>query len=287
MKTARFVFSLVISIFLADLLMAQQETTVPGMLSQPHRRAHLGGLDQTWYRYWDKNYLITYGTDGSYEASPTKPSIVLYDQDGQIVREAIVWFKDAYSIGINDVAINKVGGVALSGGTESESGVVANFIALIGNDNHISRLVRTTPFVPIYLCLEEDGTVWTYGFDRDAEGKLVEGTSMLRHYSFDSGQLGAMLDRSSLDPKGWRLPEGRYPGEITLRCTSKQLGLFNAVSNEWIQLNLATNALKVSKVAALPPPKEMRITGFALTESGEVFLSLHDRVSTPNPVRNI
>ena len=281
MRTIKFACLLSIGVFLANILVAQQTRLAPRALARPDRQAQLEGLTRTWYRYWDKDYLITYGTDGLPDGSPTKPSIVLYDRDGQIVREAFVWFKDAYSVGINDVAINRNGELVVAGGTENEAGVVANFIGLVGKDNHIGQLIRTTPFIPVHVCVGEDGTVWSYGVDRDDQGKRIESSSMLRHYSFSKGQLGAMLDKSALNASGWTLTDGRYPGEITLRCTSRQVGLFNAASGEWIQVDLATNTLKISEVNALPSPKEMRITGFALTEAGDVFVSLNDRVSKP------
>jgi hypothetical protein len=85
------------------------------------------------------------------------------------------------------------------------------------------------------------------------------------------------LDTSVLNSAGWTLDRGEYPGQISLGCTSQKVGLYNGRSGEWIEFDIPTNTLKVSKVELLPPPKELRITGFALTESGEVFASLHDR----------
>jgi hypothetical protein len=86
---------------------------------------------------------------------------VLYDRNGAVAREAIVSFKDAKSVGIDDVAISKSGELVVAGGTESPTGAIANFIASIDAGGKIRQVVRTTPFLPVYVCAAEDGTVWS------------------------------------------------------------------------------------------------------------------------------
>ncbi len=271
-------FSLVSS---ASHFFGQGTKPPSGNLSAPHRQANIPGLLHTWNRIWDKGYLVSWGSIGSHEASPTQPAVALYDRDGHVVREGIVWFKDANSVSITDAAVNRAGNLVVSGGTENQAGAIANFIASIGNDGRLSQVIRTTPFLPIYVCAAEDGTVWSYGIDRDEEGKGIEKSLRLRQYSFDKGQLRAMLDVSTLNASDWTLTQGRYPGEISLRCNSQKVGLYNGRSGEWVEFDFAANKLKVAKVNQLPSPKAMRISGFALTEAGDVFVSLHDRSSSP------
>lgn len=264
-------------------VIAQQTTTAVYSLAAPHRQTGLPQPTSIWARHWglrwDKGYLVTYNEMP--ENGPAKPAVVLYDRNGDPSREATVWFKDARSVSISDAAVSKAGELVVSGGTENEAGVIANFVASIGTDGRISQVVRTTPFLPLHLCNPGDGTVWSYGVDRDAQGRRVEDSLMLRHYSLNNGQLAAMLDRSKLNASGWSLVDGVYPGAIALRCTSSKVALLNLGSSEFIEVDIATNALKIRKLNPLPSPKEMRITGFALTESGDVFVSLHDRTSQP------
>lgn len=251
-------------------------------LSEAHYQTQLPGLGNSHgFKYWDKGYLITYAIDGTLDASPTRPVVVLYDQNGRVAQEAVVWFKDSARTGVDSAAVTKSGHLVVSGGTTSRAGAIANYIANVDSTGHMSRVIRTTHFLPVYVCAAEDGTVWSYGFDRDEEGKRVGDSPMLRQYSFDKGQIRAMLNRSALNSSAWTLSDGRYPGDISLRCTSREVGLYNGTSGEWIRFDIATNRLAVAKVDPLPPPKEMRITGFALTESGDVFVSLHDRSSQP------
>jgi hypothetical protein len=225
------------------------------------------------FRYWDKGFLITYTAD---DATADKPAAVLYDRNGAVAREAIVSFKDAKSVGIDDVAMSKSGQLVVAGGTESPTGAIANFIASIDAGGKIRQVVRTTPFLPVYVCAAEDGTVWSYGVDEDGEGKAIETSPRLRQYSFDKGQLKAVLDATALPPGGWKLTRGRYPGDITFRCNGRKVVLLNSQYNEWVEFDIAANKLTVFKLKPLPPPKQMQVTGFALTEAGDVFVSLHD-----------
>jgi hypothetical protein len=246
--------------------------------SAPYRQTQLPpGTNSYPFRYWDKQFLITYSID---DASPGRPGAILYDRSGRIAREVYLSFKDAYGASIGDVAVSGSGQIVVAGGTESPAGVVANFIASIGDDGRVRQVIRTTPFLPVYVCAAEDGTVWSYGYDRDEKGEGIEGSLMLRQYAFGKGQLRAMLDKFRKKTPWW-LTHGHYPGEIDLRCTSDRVGLFQGAASEYVEFDLASNKLKVSTIEPLPPANEMRITGFALTESGDVFISLHDRSSKP------
>jgi hypothetical protein len=263
-------------------VIAQQPQPSQHFLAAPHRQAGLPEPASIWARHWglrwDKGYLITYD---ELPGSPEKPAVVLYDRNGQVAREAIVWFKDARTVSISDAAVSKAGELVVSGGTENEAGVIANFIASIGSNGHVSHVVRTTPFLPFDVCDPGDGTVWSYGIDRDSQGRGVKESLRLRHYSFAKGQLAAMLDSTTLNSPSWSLTHGGYPGAISFRCTSTKVALLNVVSSEYVEVDIPTNMLRIRKLNPLPSRKEMRVTGFALTESGDVFVSLHDRTTQP------
>jgi hypothetical protein len=134
-------------------LAAQGARSASGSLSEPQHKANIPCLLHTWTRLWDKGYLVSWGSVGSHEASPSEPAVVLYDRDGRVAREGIVWFKDGSSVGINDVAINRAGVLVVAGGTENKAGAIANFIASIGNDGRLGKVIRTTPFLPVYVCV--------------------------------------------------------------------------------------------------------------------------------------
>jgi hypothetical protein len=231
------------------------------------------------FHYWSNGYLVTF--DSPPVMVPNKAGVALYDRYGAVVREPIVWLEGARSISLTDVAVSRSGNLVVGGGTTNNEGAIANFIAEIGSDDRVHRVVRTSPFVPWRLCALDDGTVWAFGNDRDASLSLVENAPRLRQYSFEKGRLQAMLDTSALpDAQSsrdvWRLSQGRYLGALNLRCNSKMVILYNAGTGDLVQYDLQKNNMKVSKVAALPAERTFHITGFALTASGEIFASFHD-----------
>jgi len=231
------------------------------------------------HNYWSNGYLIT--IDVPPFMVPDKAGVILYDRDGVVARQPIVWLEGAKDLSVTDVAVSRSGNLVVGGGAMNNDGAVANFIAEIGSDDRIRRIVRTTPFVPAYVCALDDGTVWAYGFDRDASLSMIENSPRLRQYSFDKGRLQAVLVTSALPDAQtsrdtWRLSRGRYPGLISLRCNSKMVVLYNGGTGDLVEYDLQKNQMTVNKVAALPADRTFHITGFALTESGEMFASFHD-----------
>ena len=221
-------------------------------------------------------YLVAHAMDGTTDASPDQPAVIVYDAEGQVARQAIVWFDDAERTEVDDASIGKSGKLVVAGGTISHTGAVANYIAEIGDNNRIARAIRTTPFLPVYVCMADDDTVWSYGVDRDKDGKPVESSVRLRQYSFNKGELRAMLTADQLG-KDWTLVSGQYAGEVSLRCASGKVVLFNASTGRLIEADATSGTLKIMRTNPLPPAREMRVTGFAVTDSGRIFASLHER----------
>src|SRR5262249_58873259 len=62
---------------------------------------------------------------------------------------------------------------------------------------------------------------------------------------------------------------------MNLRCKSKIVVLYNAATGDLVEYDLQKNQMTISKVAALPTARTFQITGFALTDSGEMFASFY------------
>ena len=156
MKTIRSValrLALLLLVSSPSHLLCQSAKPASGNLSEPYRQASIPGLLHAALRIWDKGYLVSWGSIGSFESSPTEPSVVLYDRDGHVAREGIVWFKDAYSVSVVDAAVNRAGNLVVAGGTTNQAGAIANFIASIGTDGRLDRVIRTTPVLAdLRLC---------------------------------------------------------------------------------------------------------------------------------------
>jgi hypothetical protein len=274
-----------------DLRLLAQAGSAPEIkLAESSNQALFPAVLQSGFRYWSNAYLIT--IDAPPFMVPDKPGVILYDRYGAVARQATVWLDGAADVSVTDAAVSPSGSLFVGGGALNKDGAVANFIVEIGSDDRVRRVVRTTPFVPRNLCALDDGTVWAYGFDRDAHDMLVENSPRLRQYSFEKGRLQALLDTSTLPDvqafrETWHFPQGRYVGEVNLRCNAKKVVFYNGGTGDLAEFDPKKNAMTLTKVAALPEPATLHITGFALTSSGEIFASFHDRSNTKAPVSGL
>ena len=297
MKTAK--WACVISLMAVSVLgsygersHAQLLTGTKAGLSDPSHEAQFNAVLDSGTTYWDKGYLITLGLHGTLEASPSTAALIVYDREGQIAREPVIWIEGAKMVTVGSAAINQSGKLVVTAGALDAKGGIATFIGEVGADDRLRNIIRITPFAPAYVCVAGDGTVWSYGMDRDEHLNGVQGSLRLRHYSFEKGQLEALLDVTKLpdyetNREAWRTTHFA-PNEVDLRCNSKTVVLYNSKSGDLLEFDLQQNKMTVTKMP-LPPDHcpAFCISGFALTESGEIFASLLDRKGHDMPVSGL
>jgi hypothetical protein len=277
------VFGVLAWFLIGSAVMAGQHNGTPPQLSKAYSQGQFNVLLQGGFQYWENGYLVAWGMYRSIEGSPSKAAVYVYNKDGQIVREAVVWLDGAASLDVSHAVVGPSGRLVVSGGVQSPSGAITTYIAEIGKDDHISRAIRVAPYSAWRLCAAEDGTVWTYGMDRDNRLAGIPNSLRIRQFSFEKGQLRAMLDISTLNPVGWELPLGYGGDDFSFRCNAKTVVLYNSNSGDLVEVEAKTGIMKITKVAELPSldNKEFYINGFALTESGEMFASYVDRRQKP------
>lgn len=139
--------------------LGQDGPGAPGGFGQSYHHGQFPALLQGGFQYWDNGYLIAWAVNRS--------SIALYDRYGRVARQAVVWFDGADLITVDGVAVSPSGRLVASGGVSNPQGAVATYIAEIGDDDRVRRVIRTFPFSPYDVCAMEDGTVRSYGIDRD------------------------------------------------------------------------------------------------------------------------
>src|SRR5690349_13761372 len=163
-------FCVVAALLFVSLNAAGQETQNSSGSLAITNQAQFPVLAEGGIRRVDNGYLVTIAAPPY--MVPDKPGIIVYGRDGAVIREAIVWIEGAVNVIVEDAAVSASGTLVVSGGAVNKDGVVATFIAEIGSDDRVAKIVRTTPFTPQYLCALDDGTVWSYGFDRDDHNNL-------------------------------------------------------------------------------------------------------------------
>jgi hypothetical protein len=270
--------SLIAFFWLISSRLTPQDKIPSQSIAAPYHNALFPALLQSGFTNWDNGYLLAYSP---YPLTPVKSGIVLYSKTGEVAREATVWFDDARSVSLSAAAVSKSGKLVVSGGTTNQQGVIANFIAEIGPDNHIARVIRTSPFLPAYICAVDDGDVWSLGVDRDEHLASIPDSFRLREFAFGKGQLKAFLDTSKMDTN-WALLQGRYPGEVSLRCSPKKVVVYHAATGDLAEFDLKSNSFQLTKVSGIQSaPAQSHVTGFALTDSGDLFASVLDMSQKP------
>lgn len=254
-----------------------------GILAQSTRSAsvHLAGPHQQRTftipsdsrRRWSNNALLTFHR---YDKGQNQ-TIFAYDQNGALIREATMALPDATQIAIVDATRDSSGLLFVGGGAQDASGRVAHFIAQFNDAGRVSKVVRTTPFMPRLLCAaRNDGTIWAYGGDQGT----VKTSPVLEEYSMDKGLLRALFPRSELGQE-WKLLDGPVPDEaIHLACNDQKVVLFNAESDALLEYDLVSD--KATRLHVIPlPEKDVYVTGFCITKDGVILSSLLQRSQHP------
>jgi len=265
--------ALSILIGMTAISLVSQETSlqrVPSLSAASHQ-AFADSLMADGITRWDKAFLIHLPI----EVAADKPAVMLYDNNGSLVREATVWFADSSEVSTTDAAVSESGTLFVSGGAADSKGAIAHFVASVDKSGKLDQIVRTSPFVPVHICsAADDGTVWVYGFDREADGREKRQGAMLRQYSLRGGLQTALLDRAEMNQDNF-LVRGAYPAQVFLRCTQTKIALYQGSIGELFEYDLANKQLTTVKVA--PLPSTVRLAGSAFMKSGELLSALHDQ----------
>lgn len=281
MKIRKTVFCVLAWLVIGRAAITGQENIAAPGLDKPYQQAQFSVLLQGGFQYWQNGYLIAWSMNRSIEGSPSKAAVYAYNKDVQIVREAVVWLDGASSLTVDTAAIGPSGKIVVSGGVQDSAGHITTYLAEIGKDDHVSRVIRTAPYVARRLCAAADGTVWTYGMDRDNRLADIPDSLRIRQFSFEKGQLRAMLDTSTFNPEGWQSDRGRRSDDVSFRCNAKTVVLYHSIAGDLVEVDTKTGVMKITKVTGVPDTVDFYVLGFALTDSGEIFASYVDRRQKP------
>jgi len=229
---------------------------------------------------WHKGHLV------SFSFGEVKEPLVLHDRNGQVLFEASLTFEKAVRTYVQHATVTNSGTAVVAGSVVNSDGATADLIAEVGKDG-IRRVIRTSPFYLFKVCATDQGTVWAYGQELTEDRRLEPRTHypMLREYSFDKGELRSALDRSTVIlPKGVPISGARE--ELQMRCNGNKVILLNAPARELIEYDLSASRLSRWPLAPLPDGIDFaRITGAALTDSGEVYVSMSDGTNAKDLTR--
>jgi hypothetical protein len=209
---------------------------------------------------WDKGYLVSRET---LTYQPGVANVKLYDESGEKVREAAIWFPGSERVVIHSAGVTSDGRIIAAGHTEKADGTTASFIALTDLSGRMTNVIQTKGYDPANICQAPDGTVWTFGgtgYDRETGPNPGD---TLHHFDFQKGQVGSYLPRSTFP--NYPMPD--VPAYI--RCSADKVVVYSYGAQEYIEMQYTGDTPRLYHAEA--PSSELRLAGFAVTGSRSVY----------------
>lgn len=155
----------------------------------------------------------------------------------------------------------------------SSDGKLAPFIAIKASRQRDTQLIRTFPYWPVLLSVAPDGTIWTTGEEMTSDRKLSgDGVNpngdVVRHFDRSGKLIGSAIPRQTVSP-----PFRDSHGYLVAK--SDRIGWYSPVQGNGIYVELSPVRPKGYRVYAGLLGEKGQANGFALTDSGEVFVTRH------------
>jgi hypothetical protein len=181
------------------------------------------------------------------------------------------------------MAASKQGFFVVSGSAYTASGRGASFTAILDKAGRLVRIIQNGRFAKLRLAFAEDDMLW-------AAGRLITYPSledppehaMLRAFDLQGRQRISLLDASSF-PK----EQGRsHPARISRLASNGRLLAF--LSPEYNTLAGGSALGKILFRSGFEPPaSEYSVTGFAVSPSGEIYMSCQIPESPKSKAKNV
>jgi hypothetical protein len=156
------------------------------------------------------------------------------------------------------------GRIIAAGNAEKADGTPGSFIALTDLTGKLANVIQTTGFFPSNICQAPDGTVWSFGTTGYDEYSQPMPGDTLRHFDFQRGQIGSYLPRSTFPP-GRRIKPDML---AYIRCSAREVVAYGSTVEEFIEMKYGSDRPQTFNAKA---PAGLRLHGFALTDSGNVY----------------
>lgn len=268
----RIAFLVLFSAVSAATLSAQQTSPLPdaGQLSPPEKTARYAQSVCTGCvaPVWDRGYMLSYQREKNFDRD--HPVVMLYDRDGNLVREGRVWAPTSGSVRILAVGAAQKGGILAAASGTMIDGSIQGFLAATDLSGNPSRSLLTGPFETQHVCEMPDGTIWALGSDFGKENENDSAYDILRHYSFEKGLLGSYVSRDSIS-KACAFAE-----RSRIQCGKNKIFAYLAPSGELVEVDSASDKATRWKVD-VSPLEDGEVNGFAATEDGRIFVSVRYR----------
>jgi len=231
-------------------------------------------LDGKRVPFWTGNSLVVEQS----VLGVASPSVLVFDSSGTQVLSATLTIPEAAQTYVDGYARSADGSIAACGASYASDGRGAPFIALISADGNAERVIRMEPYWPVLITVAPDGTLWTVGYEQNANRSEKSGVnlnaSVLRHFDRSGKPLGAFLPRSSF----------RNPVELNrhhgyLLTSADRVGWFHWLNDGQGAYHEVSPAGEITSypIPRLPSLKtDLMVDGVAMPDFGDVFVSMRD-----------
>lgn len=202
--------------------------------------------------------------------NPLAKTFTIVDRDGLVSSIFDFSIPDTSRVWVLGSDRDYAGNVVFAGRATSRDGRYAPFIAIKSAQGGDVQLIRTYPYWPVLLSVAPDGTIWTTGEEMTSEGKvnavgINPNPDVLRHFDRSGKLLGSAVPRKTVFP-GDRFAHGY------LVATSDRVGWYSPIHGPGTYVELSPTLDNVKVYNGLSNEKG-QADGFALTESGKVFVT--------------
>jgi hypothetical protein len=212
---------------------------------------------------WSGGALVTIEGFGT-----VTPSFVVYNRAGQSTRAVAFEIPGAKYLSVLSFSHGKDGTVAICGSASDVDGRTAPFVAWINPGRKSTNIVQTLPYHPQRVTIADDGTIWTTGFEPmpDQPKKANLQASVFRRWDVSGKAIGSYFPQGMLSD-----PYSVYHQGL-LTANKDGVAWFSVKEARYIAVSLSGN---ITDIKALQlPAVNAHLTGMAMTDSGDVFLSV-------------
>ena len=180
----------------------------------------------------------------------------------------------ASEIRAEDMAVNSGGQIYVAGSLMRPGEISpTNFVAEVGRSGEVAKFFDLGTYTPKRVCVENDGTFWTFGLGIGGNGEDSRGDRLLRQYSPDGHLLTSYLPSVKF-PSLSRYGFGR--AAVTLSCGDQSVGVYLARPARWIEVQFSDPVAYKWRIQ--PAPRGV-ITHAVLMGSHQVYATFSTRLT--------
>ena len=258
----------VVLLLMAELLLAQATTNAH--IGPPNLVGDMTNISAGFpFVQWRGEHFIAW-----HKVKQPEGRIAVYSPKLELEKVISFRIEQADSISIVSADMTPDGKVVASGLARQSDGAQARFIALITNEGKVEHLVRTEPYLPQFICADDEGNVWTVGDWYLPAGDLKQsGLAVVREYNFTAGLVRGIVEREQFH--GERVSFGGPVHAAILRCDGRTIRVYSDVTHQWFEYGKDSRILTESDIEPFPD-KPVFVTGLVVTPTGRVLMSVQN-----------